>query len=143
MDRSPKVIEAGGGVTHFGRAIDLAKYQNRAAIHCFGSLGGNRRRPSKAEREGLSSLPSPFLANPDQRVIVAFSKTVLSARNQSRDWGMKMNDITSKGIEAQQEGDALPVAKPKWEKPEITDFKSITVARGLSGLPGDGLSNQT
>ena len=54
-----------------------------------------------------------------------------------------MKDITSKGIEAQKGGETNSVAKPKWEKPEITDFKSITVARGAGGNPGDGLSNLT
>ena len=54
-----------------------------------------------------------------------------------------MQDITSKGIDAGQAGDINSTNKPKWEKPEITDFKPITVARGVSRNPGDGLSNLT
>lgn len=54
-----------------------------------------------------------------------------------------MNDITSKGIEAQERIEAVSVAKPKWEKPEIVDFQPITVARGLGGNPGDGGANLT
>jgi hypothetical protein len=52
-----------------------------------------------------------------------------------------MNDINSKGIDAAEGMETS--AKPKWEKPEITDFKPITVARGVSNLLGDGLSNLT
>jgi hypothetical protein len=54
-----------------------------------------------------------------------------------------MKDINSKGIEAQDEIQSVSAAKPKWEKPEITDFKPITVARGISYRIGDGLSNLT
>ena len=54
-----------------------------------------------------------------------------------------MKDITSKGIEAQAGIEPTSVAKPKWEKPEITDFKPITVARGISYRIGDGISNLT
>lgn len=54
-----------------------------------------------------------------------------------------MKDITSKGTEAQAGVEATSVAKPKWEKPEITDFKPITVARGISYRIGDGISNLT
>lgn len=53
-----------------------------------------------------------------------------------------MKDITSKGIEAAGI-EATSAVKPKWEKPEITDFKPITVARGHSALLGDGISNLT
>lgn len=31
--------------------------------------------------------------------------------------------------------------KEAWVKPEITDFKPVTVAQGISYRPGDGLSN--
>jgi hypothetical protein len=54
-----------------------------------------------------------------------------------------MKDINSKGIEAQDAIQSVSAAKPKWEKPEITDFKPITVARGISYRIGDGLSNLT
>ena len=54
-----------------------------------------------------------------------------------------MKDITSKGVGAQEGIEAIPAAKPAWEKPEITDFKPITVARGLSFNIGDGISNLT
>jgi len=54
-----------------------------------------------------------------------------------------MNDITSKGIETQESIEAVSVAKPKWEKPEIVDFQPITVARGAGGNPGDLGSNLT
>lgn len=54
-----------------------------------------------------------------------------------------MKDITSKGIGAQEGVEATSVAKPTWEKPEITDFKPITVARGISYRIGDGTSNLT
>ncbi|HEX7848257.1 MAG TPA: hypothetical protein VF485_00865 [Sphingomonas sp.] len=54
-----------------------------------------------------------------------------------------MEDINSKGAGAQEGIEATSVAKPKWEKPEITDFKPITVARGISYRIGDGLSNLT
>ena len=54
-----------------------------------------------------------------------------------------MKDITSKGIGAQEGIQSSSVAKPKWEKPEITDFKPITVARGISYRIGDGISNLT
>ena len=54
-----------------------------------------------------------------------------------------MKDINSKGVEAQDGVQSVSAAKPKWEKPEITDFKPITVARGISYRIGDGLSNLT
>jgi hypothetical protein len=54
-----------------------------------------------------------------------------------------MKDITSTKIEADRV-EVASVAKPKWEKPEIVDFKPITVARGGGGPnPGDGVSNLT
>jgi hypothetical protein len=54
-----------------------------------------------------------------------------------------MKDITSKGVGTQEGFQSSSVAKPKWEKPEITDFKPITVARGVSYRIGDGVSNLT
>jgi hypothetical protein len=54
-----------------------------------------------------------------------------------------MKDITSKGVEAQEGAETVSAAKPKWEKPEITDFQPVTVARGAGLNPGDGLSNLT
>jgi hypothetical protein len=54
-----------------------------------------------------------------------------------------MKDITSKGVEVQEGIEVMSTAKPTWEKPEITDFQPITVARGAGGNPGDGLSNLT
>ena len=54
-----------------------------------------------------------------------------------------MNDITSKGIELQENIQTASAAKPKWEKPEIVDFQPITVARGAGGNPGDNGSNLT
>ncbi|MFZ5670778.1 MAG: hypothetical protein ACOY4K_14910 [Pseudomonadota bacterium] len=42
-----------------------------------------------------------------------------------------------------QGGDEAPAqeAKEAWVKPEITDFKPVTVARGISYRLGDGISN--
>lgn len=54
-----------------------------------------------------------------------------------------MKDINSKGAETQEGVQSTSAAKPRWEKPEITDFKPITVARGISYRIGDGLSNLT
>lgn len=54
-----------------------------------------------------------------------------------------MKDITSKGAGVQEGVEATSTAKPKWGKPEITDFKPITVARGISYRIGDGISNLT
>ncbi|HWU72176.1 MAG TPA: hypothetical protein VN137_01735 [Sphingomonas sp.] len=55
-----------------------------------------------------------------------------------------MKDITSKGADHRDEIQATPPVKPVWEKPEITDFQSISVARGGGGVnPGDGFSNLT
>ncbi len=52
-----------------------------------------------------------------------------------------MNDINSKGIDAAESLETS--AKPKWEKPEITDFKPITVARGNGTNSGEGFNNVT
>jgi len=38
-------------------------------------------------------------------------------------------------------GEATPMAKELWSKPEITDFQPVTVARGISYRIGDGISN--
>ena len=39
-------------------------------------------------------------------------------------------------------GDAvIDGAKDVWVKPEITEFKPVTVARGISYRIGDGISN--
>jgi len=54
-----------------------------------------------------------------------------------------MKNITSNGIVGRDGIEATSAAKPKWEKPEITDFKPITVARGISYRIGDGISNLT
>lgn len=54
-----------------------------------------------------------------------------------------MKDITSKGVEAQEGAETISAAKPKWEKPEITDFQPITVARGAGSNAGEGVNNVT
>lgn len=36
-----------------------------------------------------------------------------------------------------------PAAKEAWVKPEITSFKPVTAARGISYNRGDGLTNLT
>jgi hypothetical protein len=37
--------------------------------------------------------------------------------------------------------EAESLVKSVWEKPEITDFKPVTVARGIAFRIGDGISN--
>ena len=37
--------------------------------------------------------------------------------------------------------DATENTKDAWVKPEITEFKPVTVARGISYRIGDGISN--
>lgn len=54
-----------------------------------------------------------------------------------------MKDITSKGAGVQEGAETTSTTKPKWDKPEITDFKPITVARGIAYRIGDGVSNLT
>jgi hypothetical protein len=44
-------------------------------------------------------------------------------------------DVTS------ERADAADDAKEMWVKPEITEFKPVTVARGISYRIGDGISN--
>lgn len=38
---------------------------------------------------------------------------------------------------------AHEIEKPRWRKPEITSFKPITDAEGISYQPSDGISNLT
>jgi hypothetical protein len=45
-------------------------------------------------------------------------------------------DVASEPTDAQIEG-----IKDVWVKPEITEFKPVTVARGISYRIGDGISN--
>jgi hypothetical protein len=35
------------------------------------------------------------------------------------------------------------IERPRWSKPEITSFKPITDAEGISYRPSDGISNLT
>ena len=48
----------------------------------------------------------------------------------------QIQDVTLDRVEATTEG-----AKDAWVKPEITEFKPVTVARGISYRIGDGISN--
>ena len=45
-------------------------------------------------------------------------------------------DVTLDRVDAATEG-----TKDVWVKPEITEFKPVTVARGISYRIGDGISN--
>lgn len=45
-------------------------------------------------------------------------------------------DVTSEQAES-----ITDIHKDVWVKPEITDFKPVTVARGISYRIGDGISN--
>ena len=40
-----------------------------------------------------------------------------------------------------ERADPADHAKEAWVKPEITEFKPVTVARGISYRIGDGISN--
>ena len=56
-----------------------------------------------------------------------------SAQDQNQDVTL---DRVEDRVEAATEG-----AKDAWVKPEITEFKPVTVARGISYRIGDGISN--
>ena len=45
-------------------------------------------------------------------------------------------DVTLDRVEA-----ATGAARDAWVKPEVTEFKPVTVARGISYRIGDGISN--
>lgn len=51
----------------------------------------------------------------------------------------KAQDAITEQVEAQLESSETP--KEVWVKPEIVDFKPVTVARGISYRIGDGISN--
>ena len=44
-------------------------------------------------------------------------------------------DVTS------ERADTADITREVWVKPEITEFKPVTVARGISYRIGDGISN--
>ena len=52
-------------------------------------------------------------------------------------------DETEKSVESQPQDQDLEGAAPKgqWVKPDIVEFKPVTVARGISYRIGDGISN--
>ena len=50
-------------------------------------------------------------------------------KDQHEDVALDRSDVTTDGI------------KEVWVKPEITEFKPVTVARGISYRIGDGISN--
>jgi hypothetical protein len=52
----------------------------------------------------------------------------------------KDQDVISERAEGITESTSEPT-KDAWVKPEIVDFKPVTVARGISYRIGDGISN--
>lgn len=52
----------------------------------------------------------------------------------------KHQDVVSEPIDRVAES-AVESSKAPWVKPEIVDFKPVTVARGVSYRIGDGISN--
>ena len=51
----------------------------------------------------------------------------------------KVNDTSEN--DAGDTSEKTGSVKGVWQKPEITDFKPVTVARGISYRIGDGISN--
>jgi hypothetical protein len=50
-------------------------------------------------------------------------------------------DVTLERAASITEIRTTEIEKDAWVKPEITDFKPVTVARGISYRIGDGISN--
>lgn len=53
-----------------------------------------------------------------------------------------MNNLLDRGVPPESTDPRNDVPeKETWVKPEITDFKPVTVAQGISYRIGDGISN--